>query len=319
MRLMPIQLVHRRSNLGAPRQWRLRRRRAFSFVEIMFAVMILGVGFIMIAGIFPVALTQTQANGSETIACNVAQGAVNYLSSLPNTAALMSADASAAGLPGLGTVHHFGNSSRSKYPSNVTFQGKSVDGDLVLWNQTAGNAIMAEDPRFGWVALYRRVTDPVTYQPQNSAQVFVFVAQARNHSAYGPADLIAANNPYDPIATPTLVAHQASFVLASGSPDTITFQGNPGFVAPGAFVVVQYDAGSNGNSATGWVLRVGNSKNNSGQWTLAPGGDMSNSPNYKPASTSLNGWVVGQGVDANGNFTGGVQDVMVYTSYINLN
>src|SRR6478752_1573982 len=36
-------------------------RRAFSFAEILFAVMILGIGFIMVAAMFPVAIRQTQS------------------------------------------------------------------------------------------------------------------------------------------------------------------------------------------------------------------------------------------------------------------
>ncbi len=42
------------------------RRRAFSFAEVMFAVIILGVGFIMIAGLFPVAISQSKSNADET-------------------------------------------------------------------------------------------------------------------------------------------------------------------------------------------------------------------------------------------------------------
>ena len=60
-------------------------RRGFSFVEIMFAVMILGIGFILVAGIFPVALTQTQASGDETVASTVAREGANYIANLPNT------------------------------------------------------------------------------------------------------------------------------------------------------------------------------------------------------------------------------------------
>jgi hypothetical protein len=40
---------------------RVRGHRAFTFAEIMFAVMILGIGFIMVAAMFPVAIRQTQS------------------------------------------------------------------------------------------------------------------------------------------------------------------------------------------------------------------------------------------------------------------
>src|SRR5882672_5687873 len=42
-------------------------RPAFSFTEILFAIMILGIGFIMVAAMFPVALSQTESSSQETI------------------------------------------------------------------------------------------------------------------------------------------------------------------------------------------------------------------------------------------------------------
>ena len=53
-------------------------RRGFSFTEILFAVMILGIGFIMIAAMFPVAIRQTEATNQETIGASVGRGAFGY-------------------------------------------------------------------------------------------------------------------------------------------------------------------------------------------------------------------------------------------------
>src|ERR1700722_4164861 len=85
-------------------------RRGFSFVEILFAVMILGIGFIMIAGIFPVAIHQTQSNGDETIAATTARQGAAIIASMPNPAALMqpatpSTPTTPAPAP---TLHRFG-------------------------------------------------------------------------------------------------------------------------------------------------------------------------------------------------------------------
>ena len=44
------------------------RSTGFSFVELLFAVIILGIGFIMVAGIFPVAIRQSRLTSDETIA-----------------------------------------------------------------------------------------------------------------------------------------------------------------------------------------------------------------------------------------------------------
>lgn len=58
------------------------RPRGFSFTEILFAVMILGIGFIMIAAMFPVAIRQTEAGSQETIAAAVGRSSSNFLGEL---------------------------------------------------------------------------------------------------------------------------------------------------------------------------------------------------------------------------------------------
>ena len=54
-------------------------RPGFTFTEILFAVMILGIGFIMVAAIFPVAIQQTEANNQETIAASIGRSATGFV------------------------------------------------------------------------------------------------------------------------------------------------------------------------------------------------------------------------------------------------
>src|SRR5947209_20589155 len=61
-------------------------RRAFSFAEILFTVMILGIGFIMVAAIFPVAIKQTGQTGEEGVASSIAREAMGTLTSINTTA-----------------------------------------------------------------------------------------------------------------------------------------------------------------------------------------------------------------------------------------
>src|SRR5216117_4004309 len=56
-----------------------RYRRAFTFTEVMFAVILLGIGFIMLAGMFPVAIQQTQTTVEESNASTLVQAATRYL------------------------------------------------------------------------------------------------------------------------------------------------------------------------------------------------------------------------------------------------
>src|SRR6266567_9033270 len=52
---------------------------AFSFTEVMFAVVILGVGFIMVAAMFPVAIHQSQTTNDENTGSHISRGATNVV------------------------------------------------------------------------------------------------------------------------------------------------------------------------------------------------------------------------------------------------
>lgn len=75
MRSFTLALTRRRQN---------DRHRGFTFMEILFAVMILGIGFIMVAAMFPAALRQTQANVEENEFNTVAHIAAQDLENLAN-------------------------------------------------------------------------------------------------------------------------------------------------------------------------------------------------------------------------------------------
>src|SRR6266496_5819408 len=56
-----------------------RVRRGFSFAEVLFAVAVLGIGFIMVAAIFPFAIQQTQIAMEETVGTATARNGAAYL------------------------------------------------------------------------------------------------------------------------------------------------------------------------------------------------------------------------------------------------
>src|SRR4051812_44241091 len=68
--------------------WRVSRRPrlGFAFTEVLFAVMVLGIGFIMIAAMFPVTIRQTQNTMQDTHGANTAKGALAYLQSIASNA-----------------------------------------------------------------------------------------------------------------------------------------------------------------------------------------------------------------------------------------
>ena len=61
-------------------------RSGFSLPEVMFAIMIMGIGFIMVAAMFPVAIQQSKDNQDDTTAAEIAKSAVNTLQNSLNIA-----------------------------------------------------------------------------------------------------------------------------------------------------------------------------------------------------------------------------------------
>ncbi len=293
-----------------PPAWRV-TRGGFSFVEILFAVMILGIGFILIAGIFPVAINQTQSNGDETIAASTARSAATIIANLPNTSAYMSAATSSTP-----TLYPFGPTGSANAPQ--------------LWAEMNGTQVLTEDPRYGWAAYYLSKTDAYG-NPGDSAQITIIVTRVRNHAIYTAADQSGGTLVGKPISIPAV-----GFSTSQTTQDWIALgPTNLAAVAPGTFVVIAADPTANTvGSAVGWVLKLGNitSPQPSGvppnclAYNLQPGGDVKNSPLFKPApsaakSTSwLTAYIIGQGADPDNpnTFSGGAQDVMAYTTIIPL-
>ncbi len=320
-------------------------RRGFSFIEILFAVTILAVGFIMVAGIFPVAIGQTQANGAETTAASIARAAASTLARLPGTA-----DESVFVPDGM--VHAF----------------DAAGTGTTLFDRVKGDLIQTEDSRFAWVPLYRRNRD-AGGNAERTAQVFIVAIQAHNPSnfdarAVGDLHLTGTRSPLIPrkvrirftdggdnpdIAQfsppaggdPSTPLWTTDLVAADGgTASALPVNGNPGHdafagcIAPGTFIIVADDqsaaADGPGKSAIGWVLRVGNNTTDT-SWELQAGNDMKNS-SYKPTTKTVLGWALGQRLRnptlgfqpdptlANYNpYEGGAQDVAVYSTIIPLN
>ncbi len=62
-----------------------RFRAGISFVEVMFAVIILGIGFIIIAGVFPVAIKQTQETMDASVMTAMGKNAIKSIEAIATT------------------------------------------------------------------------------------------------------------------------------------------------------------------------------------------------------------------------------------------
>jgi prepilin-type N-terminal cleavage/methylation domain-containing protein len=281
-----------------------RSRRGFTFTEVMFAVILLGIGFIMLAGMFPVAIQQTQTNVEESNASTLVQLATRYLEQT-----LTQAD-----LPPTGNLNP-PSGFAIVYPRflRLTETCNAANGvigdDFYLWEKARGGFILPQDPRFAWTALYKRNPG------DNFAQVILFACQSRNYSAYSSLDLerpLPASNPWIPLATleprfltailsdggvpgePDIIEFYATTPLASAIRDGPNGAGNDdGALTEGCFVVVSDDGVTTDDGGTPWfdpgyangrIYRIGNrrkdlDRTNAGSgpskaYELIPGHDM---------------------------------------------
>lgn len=245
-------LVDRRSAGG---------RRGFSFTEVLFAVMILGIGFIMIAGIFPVAISQTAATQEETIGASTARGAVGAISSVPNLAALIPAS------------------------------GQVVRLTDDPWNLVKGNQILPDEPRFGWIPLIKRDATDYRGQPPSTAQLIVIPVQIRGEAAFSNADLVQTGTGTS--AEAALMPYEVTVDLQdkADAPDECTVSGtHVDAAAPGAVIVLP----------NGKIYRLGDRINDSAtQYYLLAGNDLPlpadnyNGPAYIVGRRKLNGVFTG--------------------------
>jgi type II secretory pathway pseudopilin PulG len=172
--------------------WQLKTpRRAFTFIEVLFSVIIIGVGFIMLAAMFPVAIQQSQTNLAASVAVSVGRDALRDIQSAvsgyvtPNTTAgainlILPPTVNQTGIAGLAVTTYpvmplpnilSGYTAggvvvaQSSAVSTITpgtyatvVNGSQLGFDLAnpaILAATA-NQVYAADRRFGWVGFYRR-------------------------------------------------------------------------------------------------------------------------------------------------------------------
>jgi hypothetical protein len=179
---MDSRLPNSDCRLNARRRRRTRRaaRPAFSFTEVLFAVMVLGIGFIMIAAMFPVTIRQQQNTLGETISTAVARGALSYLQQ--NDV--------------IGQIANDKDNDRNQAWRNgqvLSCADRKPDNkvelkDAPVWDALAGNLILPDNPRVAWAPLFRKADNQ-----SGLAQVYIFVLQNRNRPLYNlripdPAD-----------------------------------------------------------------------------------------------------------------------------------
>ncbi len=176
---------------SAMRQWAIGNRPS-TFIEVLFAVILLGIGFIMIAAVFPVAIQQTSAVSDET------QG----------TASPATPSKKFRPPP----TQNIGTPPTTPGTTNSIFQPTLVAANPTVAafspNTHASPRLrhfFTADRRFGWVGFYRRdsATSPF-------AQVFIIALQNPNFpnymTRYAPGETTAINPapPILPVVAPPI-------------------------------------------------------------------------------------------------------------------
>jgi hypothetical protein len=297
------------------------RSRGYSFTEVMFAVVVLGIGFIMIAAMFPVAISQQQSTQQETNAAAFARGAASYFETIAtNTLLPASGTAAQPNRPLVLSV-------RNPQSTNPAASLPNED----LWNALKGNLIVAGDQRYGIVMLYRREGDSAdatraTWKRQ--AQLIVIVTQVRNRSTYNSDDVFATTPPTAPAGYNLQARPVVVDVTSDGTgpvvDQRVTFKsGQTGSVAEGSYLIISDDnlTATNEGVLNGRIYRIG-SHVAGDEWELAAGNDFAPyDPDGSGPSPAINGltdanaFVVGRNV-VTGGYEGLAQDIAVYTTFV---
>jgi hypothetical protein len=267
-------------------------RGGFSFVEVLFAVMILGIGFIMIAGVFPVAISQTAQTQEETIAATCARGGVATVSNMPGLLQVV---------PASGEVTRL------------------TDDPSPIWTWIKGNQILPQDQRYGWIPLLKRNQADSSGRVPSVAQLIIIPVQVRARSNYDATDL--AQNGSGEGAYANLMAWPIEVRLNEGgnAADTVTISSsaNPTFAnvaAPGAVIVIRAGA------TAGRIYRLGN-QTGTNTFELLRGSDMNVDPSVTQSGGPFKAFIVGQGMSQPGNLStigNGNMATGAYSTFINL-
>jgi len=294
------------------------RRRAFTFTEVMFAVVILGIGFIMVAAILPVAIQQSKSGNDQSAGTNLSAAAIRNLAATQvNQYCLFPPTIAAAAVPG--KVYFFGDANNPflvtplSPPAAAPAQFTTIAnvGNFYTTNlnafrsaqllATIGSLVNPDDPRYGWIGFYQRgwVNVGGTFVVSPLANITILTIHSSIRPTYNTnSSSSTCDLPYNFIPTGCRVW----LTERVDQPDLITFtdgsnnQMNHTHAVTGAFVIISDDqvAAPNTGKLNGRIYRLGNQRTDLGvgTWELQSGYDMT--------YTNPNG-IIGDGDDVNEN------------------
>jgi type II secretory pathway pseudopilin PulG len=326
-------------------------RAGFTFIEVLFAVILLGIGFIMIAAVFPVAIQQTSAVSDETQGTALARDAIKKIQA--------AADSMVTGTASTATLFPVPTGASPTNPLIAPFPNSPAGKNLMA---ALGSDIYASsDGRYGWVGFYRRdlITNPF-------AQIYIIALENPNFPNYVPGpsgtgiyaapatgaipvhipppippNIMGASAPPAPIPAQffySIAGDGNTTVVLSFSNSTTPAQTPNGVT--GAYVLIAGGGGAPANMV-GRFFRLGNAAplptaiTASGStiyqtFVLQPGSDLTTADGFTASASapafSANIWMIGAAPlfnsstgDYTGPFSGPNQDIGVATGFIRVN
>lgn len=227
--------------------WIHRALRGFSILEVLFAVIILGIGFIMVAAMFPVAIHQTRANVDESIGRGVVDSALYESGAVLRMLSAASDKAAVAGTTT--TAHEY--ELMSKLPGTI--------GDVPTLLRTM--RLQDDQPAYCWDLLYNAEYDTVT--GADALRMIVVGLVARTTSEFELAHLAWDTG----VPRVGFYPCTAELELIPGSPTQITFSdARAQQIAVEGALVVRKQGGA--------IYRLGGPTDLSGGvWELSPESD----------------------------------------------
>ncbi|MFT3788992.1 MAG: prepilin-type N-terminal cleavage/methylation domain-containing protein [Tepidisphaeraceae bacterium] len=156
-------------------------RSGFTFIEVLFAVIILGIGMIMIAGMLPVAIKQGQESQQDLVGravCDNAYGVIRAMSAQTGAGAPTIEDS--AKTAGQAAQMLFGSSEGALSATRYNF-----------WKQIAGNHVSTSDSRFMWHAFWHREVG------SSRVSLVILAAQKRDTEGARAMDGLPTDRFYD--------------------------------------------------------------------------------------------------------------------------
>jgi hypothetical protein len=284
----------------------------------MFAVVVMGIGFIMVAAMFPVAIRQRQQATDESISATIGQQARQTLSRVATSSRFLVPSA--------------------PVPDNMvtTVQLTTAAPGIPTWDFIRDSLVLGSNPRYGWAPVYRR------HLGNSYAEVLYFVAQSTNTPTYTSIDsTIAANAPADPVTVPTLCPKTVNVTVAysAAPPSLMNIQSvsTTGANEAEAAVVNGFIIVNNTNFAVNdvKVYRLGDFKSvdttttpPTYQFELQPGNDPTNTNESNDGShPTFTAYILGKSLQnpafrynsTSNPYVGSAQDIAVFRTLVRTN